>query len=310
MLAGTLLYVFSSIAYLLAPPFWPFLVVRVFHGIGLAFFSTAIYTLVANIIPENHRGQLFSYFYSSGNMAYALGPYFGMVLINRFNFVVLFLVCTGLSLCSLFITTKLGKRERVPLENQSPKVRTILSREALPPSIIAFMLNVIWGALCAFFPLYALRHGVSNPGIFFIFIAITLILSRIFGGKMLDVYDKKKVIIPCLTAIIISLALLTFSSTLSMFILVAVIFGSGWALLYPSLLMNAIENAGFARGPAMGTFTGLADLGVGIGPMIMGIILQWTSYPMMFFCLTLTGVINFFYFYYAIGKKEKKLVKL
>jgi MFS family permease len=86
-----------------------------------------------------------------------------------------------------------------------------------------------------------------------------------------------------------------------------VIFGTGWALLYPSLLIYAIENAGSAQGPAMGTFTALADLGTGIGPMIMGIILQWTSYPIIFSCLTLTGVINFLYFYYAIGKKGKNV---
>jgi MFS family permease len=252
-----------------------------------------------------HRGQLISYFYLSGNMSFALGPYFGMVLINRYNFVILFLVCTGLSLCSLLITTKLGKRKGIPLENQPPKIQTILSREALPPSIIAFMLNIIWGALTAFFPLYALRHGVSNPGIFFVFLAITLILGRTLGGKILDIYDRKKVIIPCLTAIIISLAILTFSTTLYMFILVAVVLGAGWALLYPSLLIYAIENADSDRGPAMATFTGLADLGVCIGPMIMGIIIQRTSYPIMFFCLTLIGVINFLYFYYAMGKKGK-----
>jgi len=309
MIAGTLLCVLSSIAYLLAPPFWPFLAVRIFHGIGLALFSTAIFTLVANITPEMHRGQLISYFYLSGNLAFALGPYFGMVLVNQFSFVVLFLVCTGLSICSLFITTKLGTRIVIPLENQPLKIQTILSREALPSSIIAFMLNIIWGSLCAFFPLHALRHGVSNPGIFFIFLAITLILGRMLGGKILDIYDRKKLLIPCLIGIIISLAILTFSTTLPMFILVAVVLGTGWALLYPSLLIYAIESAGSARGPAMATFTGLADLGAGIGPMIMGIILQWTNYPIMFFCLTLIGIIDFFYFYYAIGKRGRRLIK-
>jgi predicted MFS family arabinose efflux permease len=309
MIAGTLLYVFSSIAYLLAPPFWPLLVVRIFHGIGLAFFTTAIFTLVANITPAMHRGQLISYFFLSGSMAYVLAPYFGILLINRFNFVVLFSLCTGLSLCSLFITTKLGKRKGSPLENQSLKAQTILSREALPSSTVAFMLNIIWGSLCAFFPLHALRHGVSNPGIFFFFSAIALILGRTLGGKILDIYDRKKVVIPCLIAVTISMATLTFSTTLPMFILVAVIFGTGWALLYPSLLIYAIEDAGSARGPAMATFTALADLGLGMGPMIMGIILQWTNYPIMFFCLTLIGVINFLYFHYTIGKRGRRSIE-
>ena len=194
----------------------------------------------------------------------------------------------------------------MPVEDQPIRIQTILSREALPPSIIAFMLNVIWGALTAFFPLYALRHGVSNPGIFFLFLAITLILGRTLGGKILDIYERRRVIIPCLTAIIIALGILTFSTTLSMFILVAVVLGTGWALLYPSLMIYAIKNAGSDRGPAMGTFTGLADLGVCIGPMIMGIIIQRTSYPIMFFCLTLVGIINL-YFYSAVGREKKEV---
>ena len=306
MIPGTILYVFSSIAYLLAPPFWPLLIVRVIHGIGLALFSTSMFTLIANITPERHRGQLISYFYLSFNLAVALGPYFGMLIINQFNFVVLFLVCTGLSLCSLFITLKLGEREIIPSEPPSFKLETILNREALPPSVIALMLNIMWGTLAAFLPLYALKHGVSNPGIFFIFLAITLALGRILGGRILDIYDRKKVIILCLIAIFISMVTLTFSTTLPMFILVAVIYGMGLALLFPSLLIYAIEKAGSAQGPAMGTFTALADLGTGLGPMMMGIILQGTSYPIMFSCLALTGAINFLYFYYVIGKRKRK----
>lgn len=305
MIAGTLLYAFSCFAYLIAPPFWPLLAVRVFQGIGLAFFSTASFTLLANITPEAHRGRLISYFYLSNNMAFALGPYFGMLLINRFNFVVLFLVCGGLSLCSFYLTTKLSKREAISSKDQSLGAQPFLNREALPAAIIAFMLNIIWGTLCTFFPLYALRHGVSNPGIFFIFLALTLMLGRALGGKILDIYAREKVIKPCLAIIVMAMVILPFSSTLSMFILVAVLLGMGWAFLYPSLMIHAMENAGSAQGPAMATFTALGDLGAGLGPMIMGFILQRTSYPIMFVCLILTGIINFLYFYYAIEKKGK-----
>jgi MFS family permease len=307
MMAGAILFILSSIAYLWAPPFWPFLIVRILQGIGLAFFSTASFTLIANITPKIHRGQIISYYYLSINFAFAIAPYFGMLLINQFNFTVLFVVCTGLSLCSFFTTIKLDKKQGVPLENPSIQHQPFLTHEALPSAIMAFMLNVIWGTLSAFFPLYALRHGVSNPGIFFAFLALTLISGRALGGKILDIYDKEKVIMPCLITVIISIVLLTFSATLIMFILVAVILGAGWAFLYPSLLIYALDHSGSARGPAMGTFTALADLGAGIGPMIMGIVLQWTNYPIMFFCLTLTSIINFIYFYYVIRKGGKKV---
>ena len=302
MMAGAALYIISSIAYLIAPPFWPFLIVRVLQGIGLAFFSTASFTLIANIASETHRGRIISYYSLSFNFAFAIAPYFGMILINQFNFTVLFLACTVLSLCTLLTTIKLAKTQSHPAKSESVRKQPLLSREALPSATMAFMLNFIWGALGAFFPLYALTHGVTNPGIFFAIFAITLILGRALGGRILDTYERKKVIIPCLITTVISLSILTFSTTLFLFIMVAIILGAGWALLYPSLLIYAIEKSGSARGPAMGTFTALADLGTGIGPMIMGLILQWTSYPIMFLCLALTGVINFLFFYTLLKK--------
>jgi MFS family permease len=89
-----------------------------------------------------------------------------------------------------------------------------------------------------------------------------------------------------------------------MFILIAAMLGTGWAFLYPFLTIHVIENAGLERGPAMGTFTALADLGSGLGPMLMGLVLEKFSYPFMFGCLILTGILNLFYFYWAIAKKK------
>lgn len=312
MIVGTLFFASSSVAYLFAPPFWPLLAVRVFQGIGLAFFSTASFTLLANIIPEANRGQIISYFYVSINFAFALGPYFGMLLINRFdfpfNFEVLFLVCAGLSLCCLFITLKLKKIQGPPIADLSLQKQSFLSLDALPPAIIASIITITWGAMTAFFPLYALKKGVENPGLFFAAFAITLILVRGLGGKILDTYPREKVILPCLFNLIVSMPILAFSSTLPMFILVAIIWGIGSAFLFPSLLAYTIDLAGSNRGPAMGTFTALIDLGAGMGAVIMGVILQLTNYTVMFLCLALTGIINFVYFYFAVTKKSQKIL--
>jgi MFS family permease len=303
MIAGALIYAFSSIAYLIAKPFWPFLIVRIFQGIGLALFATASFTLVTRISPEARRGQSIGYFYLAINIAFALAPLFGVAIVNLFDFPILFLVCTGLSLCSLFITLKLERTKIDSLEVQSIRNQPFVSREALPSSIMSFMGSMIWGAVTAFFPLYALSHGVDNPGLFFAALAITLILARSLGGKILDIYAREKVILPCLLAQIIAMSILIFSTTLPMFILVAVIWGIGNAFFYPALVAYVIDLAGPSRGPAIGTYMALSDFGAGMGSVIMGIILQWTNYPIMFLCLAFTGVINLLYFYFAVRKK-------
>ena len=307
MIAGTLIYAFSSMAYLIAKPFWPFLVVRIFQGIGLAFFATASFTLVSRISPQAHRGQSLGYFYLAINIAFALAPSFGVALMNLLDFPILFIVCTGLSLGSLFITLKLEKRGIDPLEEESIQDQPLLSREALPSAIMAFMGSIIWGAVTAFFPLYALHHGVTNPGLFFAALAITLILARGLGGRILDLYNREKVLFPCLIVQIIAMTLLAFSTNLPMFILVAVIWGMGNAFFYPTLVAYTLDRAGSSRGPAIGTYMALSDFGSGMGAVIMGIILQLTNYPIMFFCLALTGVINLLYFYFAVRKKPHGL---
>jgi len=303
MIAGALLFGTTSVALLVAPPFWPFLIVRVFQGIGYAFFSTAAFTLIANISPEAHRGQSVSYFFLGYNIALALGPLLGMFLINQFNFTILFLVCLGLSLFALFATNKLGRRQVPPLEDSSIEDSFFFSRKALPPSIISFFFHFIWGGLTTFFPLYAINHGVDNPGFFFTTIAIMLILGRTFGGRMLDLYSRERVLLPCLITFIISMVILVFSKTLPLFIIVAVIWGIGHAFFYPSLVVYVLDRVGSSLGPAMGTFTAISDLGMCLGPVTMGIIIHLTSYPIMFLCLFLIAIINLSYFYFFVRRK-------
>lgn len=305
MLGGALLFILCSIAYILLPPFWPFLLIRVLQGFGFALFYTASTTFIANISPEAHRGQSLSYFFLAFNFAFALAPSFGMFLINRFNFTFLFLVCAALSLCSLFFSTRLKKRGENAPETPLTEDRSFLSRKALPPAIMAFFTHIIWGALTAFFPLYALEHGMSNPGLFFAAFAVMLILGRTFGGRILDLYSKEKVIMPCLLTYIMATVILAFSKTTPMFILVAVIWGAGNAFAFPAFVAYAIDLAGPSRGPALGTFTALSDLGVGLGAVIMGVVLRLTNFQTMFLCLAFTGILNFIYFYFFVMKKTK-----
>jgi MFS family permease len=178
-----------------------------------------------------------------------------------------------------------------------------LSRKALPPSVINSFTLFIWGALTAFFPIYAINRGVVNPGLFFTAIAIMLILVRALGANILDLYSKERIILPCLITCIISMVILSFSKTLPMFILVAAIWGIGQAFLGPTLVVYALDRAGSSPGPTMGTFTAISDLGISLGPMVMGIIIHMTSYPIMFLCLAFIGLINLNYFYFFVWKK-------
>jgi len=300
MVTGAVLFAVTSLAYLVAPPFWPLFMVRAFQGIGLALFHTASFTLVANISPKDHLGQSLSYFFLAPNISLALLPSLGMFLINRFSFTFLFLTCLGLSLCALGITLQFKRRPVTPSENPPGM---LLSRKAIPPSIVSLLNFMMWGAITAFFPLYALNCGVTNSGLFFTAVAIMFFLGRALGGKILDLYSKERIIPLFLIMSLVSMVILAFSKNLTMFIVVAVIWGIGNAFLTPAILAYIIDRAGSSKGPAIGMYMLLSDLGLGLGPVIMGLVIGLSSYPVMFLCLAFTGVINLIYFYLFVGKR-------
>jgi MFS family permease len=304
MIFGSSLYVLASIAYLFSPPFWPFFIVRVLHGIGFGFFHTASFTFIANAASKTHRGQSLGYFSLSMTFASALAPAIGMLLINRFSFTILFLVCLGLSFFSLLVANQLTGKQTAPLQASSIEDGFFLNPRAIPASVTNSISLFTWGALAAFFPLYAVDHGVSNPGLFFTTVAIMLFLGRFIGGRILDIYKRESVILPCLIAYIISMAILAFSETLPMFILVGVIWGIGNAFSMPSLVAYVLDRVSSSPGPAMGTFTAISDLGLSLGPVVMGIIIHVTGYQVMFLCLAFTGIINLIYFHFFVREKS------
>ena len=304
MIAGSLLSAVTSVGYLVSSPFWPFLIVRLLQGVGYGFFFTASNTLIANISPETRRGQSVSYFYLSLNIPFALAPALGMYLINEFSFTVLFWVSTGLYVLSMIFLVGLRKRHVTPSFDHPSLSGSFLQRDMLPPSIMAFFVSCIWGTVTTFFPLFALGYGVTNPGLVFSVLAIMLISTRMAGSRTLDLFRRDQIILPCLIVYAVAMILLVFSKTLPLFVVVAVLWGAGHALLYPALVAMAIDKAGSAKGLSLAIFTAVSDLGLGLGPVVMGVVLRWTSYPIMFLCVVLIGIINIFYFLAFVRGRE------
>jgi MFS family permease len=99
------------------------------------------------------------------------------------------------------------------------------------------------------------------------------------------------------------MAILAFSTTLPMFILVAVIWGIGFTFLSPSLVAYTLDRVGSSSGPAMGTFTAISDLGLTLGPVVMGVVIHSTNYRVMFLSLATMGIVNLICFFFLLRKK-------
>jgi predicted MFS family arabinose efflux permease len=305
MMFGALLFALTFLASTVFHTFWPFFAVRFIQGASFAFLDTAALACIVTVIPSAYRGQGIGYFLLAPNFALVLAPSLGMFLINQFGFTVLFLICTGLSLCAFFFSWKLkGKETCAPDKSDPVNNNLFLDVKIIAPAITNFLHNFVWGAMIAFFPLYAIKHGVKNPGLFFSASAIMMIAGRVLGGKITDTCSKEKIIVIFLFIAMVAMIILSFSKTITMFIFVGLLTGTGGAFFFPASMAYALDYSGSTGGTAIGTLRAVMDLGTALGPMVMGIIIPLTGYRAMFLCLALICFINLNYFQFYVRKKS------
>jgi MFS family permease len=304
MMFGALLFTLTFLALIVLRPFWPFFSVRFLQGVAIACVDTAAFALIIKAIPPAYRGQGIGYLLVAPSLSLVIAPSFSVSLINRYSFTLLFLLCAGLSLCSLFLSWKVkGEQTAAIGKDTLSQDNHFVEWKIVAPATTSFMQSFVWGALVTFVPLYAIQKGIINPGHFFTAIAIMLIAGRVLGGQIVDMCSKEKVILTFICTGMITMVILSFSVTLPMFILVGLLWGTGHALLVPASMTYSFEHAGSSGGAAVGTFRAFSDLGQALGPTVMGIIIPFTGYRMMFLCLALVCLINLTYFQFYVRKK-------
>ncbi|MBP1736029.1 MAG: transporter, partial [Deltaproteobacteria bacterium] len=215
MMLGAILFALSFLALIVFRPFWPLFIVRLVQGIASASLDTSAIAYVIRIIPLVNRARAINYFMLGPNLASAMAASSSVFVVNEYGFTVLLLACTGLSLCAFLLSWKLKGPETARPAVTSPVKNTLfIERKILTPAMVSFLLSFVLASIMAFFPLYAVQCGVTNPGHFFSVIAATLIIVRALGGKILDIYSKEKILPLFMFISMVAVVILSFSKTL------------------------------------------------------------------------------------------------
>jgi MFS family permease len=113
--------------------------------------------------------------------------------------------------------------------------------------------------------------------------AITILLTRPFSGRLGDRLGYKRVFVPCLVLITLGLALLAVGSTKAWMIASAVTFGLGFGTAYPvyvGYVMRGVDAD--RRGAAFGAILAAFDTGIGTGSTSMGWLIQHFGFAAAF----------------------------
>lgn len=298
MAATTLAYDWVSAVGLL-------LLLRLIHGFGWGAGSTASGTIASDVVPKSRLGEGMGYFGLAATLSMAVAPAVGLYVIDRYDFTTLFYLSTGLTLIALAISSVIRTANvRQPSQEAKPKgLAGIFEREAYRPSMVIFFVTITYGALVTFIALYAAQRGIANVGIFFTVYAVVLSVTRPVLGMVLDRKGYDVVVIPGLVLLAMGLVALGMAQNLTMFLVAAVLYGAGFGAVHPSMQAMTVRNVPLhRRGAANGTFFSAFDLGIGVGAVICGAVVEMVGYSYMYMLGVIPVGISLL-FYLLVGRK-------
>jgi MFS family permease len=274
LLLGALIFLISPFFYLSAHTITSLLLVRIFHGLGIAAFATAAIAMIADISPPHRRGEAFGVFGMAAALALSVSPAVSTWLLEAYSFREVFLLEAFMACIALL----LGALVRETHETIKNDVKESI-KGAILPSVMILLCTVTYGSIVAFLPFFA--RDIPRYGFFYTAYALSSILIRIPIGRVSDKVGRGTIIIPGMITLIVSLLLLSKSSSLLLLICSGFLYGVGFNSVYPvltALLVDRVPEEVRAR--SLSLFTASFDLGVAMGSFIFGLIPLIWIYPM------------------------------
>lgn len=293
---GALIYCVAPALYTQAETVPAMLALRFFHGFGIAAYTTAAGVIVADIAPESRRGEAMGYYGMSLNLAMTIGPALGVFLMTTLGYDHLFLICAVLALGSFLMSRLVDEPPRTAVAHQKRPGRQWVSRPALFPGFIAVCMTVTFGSVVSFLPLFAKTHELGNPGVYFSLYSVVVVSTRPFAGRWSDRFGRRSVIIPGMISLTMAMLVLAFSTSMTGMLVAAVLKGFGFGVVQPAIMALTVDRSpSHERGLALSTLMGAFDVGVGLSSIILGLVLGYTNFTVMFVCAgaaALTGAVT------------------
>ncbi len=312
LLIGLLLFVLTFFGYIYAASILALVIVRFIHGAFWGVSTVSSNTLAIDIIPSSRRAEGIGYFGMNMNLAMAIAPFIAMNIFDAFGFHTLIYCSAGMGTLAIIslLFIKTNKRE-ISSKRPSASFDRFILVKGIPIFFNQILVTIGWGMLVSYAVLYGKQINIPNAGMFFLFLAFGLILSRVISGRFVDRGHIHAVSIVALS--VISMSLLTFSLLHSVFAYCSSAFfiGIGFGTLLPAfqiIFVNMATND--RRGTANSTYLTGFDLGLGIGMLLGGFLSS--SHSMSFMFLMAAGLsfcAIFFYIFISRNVYKKNKIK-
>ena len=284
---GLLISFLCTLSYIVFSSIEGLIVTRVLHGLGFGLTTTFSAAIAADIIPSVRRGEGIGYFGLGSTVAMALTPAAGVWLIQSYGFSTMFLV-SALSTGVALLATKMCKANRETICEQTERVNISLMDKLFEkgtglPAILTVLFGISYGSINTYVVMLAKEANIADAGYFFMVGTLFVFMSRPIGGRVLDAKGAAWVILPGSVFLLSGLIVLVNTTSFTMLLEAAVLYGLGGGFLLPALLtwmLNMVKKE--RQSAASATFYNMLDIGTSAGAVLLGSIAEKTGFIYMY----------------------------
>lgn len=281
-----------------------FAIVRTIHGLPFGAVTVANSTAAIDVLPSSRRQEGVGFFGLSNNLAMAISPSVAIWIYDATkNFSLLFWISLGISLLGFLCvsTVKMKKREPVIEKRPISLDRFFLTKGWLLAVNIMFF-GLCWGIMSNYVAIYGkeLLNITDGTGLFFMILSGGLFAARILGAKA---FAKRDVAVRAAIGVILSLGGYVLFAAVEKnwaYYSAAALIGLGNGNMYPAFLNMFINIARKdQRGTANSSILTAWDVGMGLGIVGGGFLLEYISYSAAFWgaaVMQLVGTLTFYIF--------------
>ena len=277
MIIGTVVFALAPLWYIVSSSVPMLLVGRMFHGIGIAAFTTAYFALLADVTPPSRWGAALGLGGIAAPLATMVASPLGATMTGVRSYQTIFVTASAIALAGLSITLLVKEPRRQ--EESVPRngfasigvLQLVRMRGILAPSLASLTMGLSYGAIYSFLPLFARDRGLGNVGFFFASWSILLVLSSSLAGRLSDRVGRLPIILPMLAALALGLMGLNWTYSFGSLIAMAALQGTGFGGVRVGLDTTVLEAAPASmRGTALSLNYLCFDTGIATGSVLMG----------------------------------------
>ena len=327
-LAGCLLYFPSANNLVLL------MLSRCLHGVSFGIANTTVPSLVARSIPREVVGTGTGWFMLSNTISTALGPLIGLTLSNNGEYGMLFTLCCAFALAALLLACLLkpvmGRSQAdasgadateaaAPAPAAAPAApaapapapakgwRSLIDPSTLRLALFMFLQGLAYGCFNAFLNGYSFEIGLESVAPYLFAVnAVAMLATRPLAGKIMDLKGENTVMLPHLAFAAVGYILLAFASNGIMLVIAGIFIALGWGNCM-SLGMGIIARDTPPARTTVGvsTFFMLCDIGMGIGPFVLGFALTALGYSNLYILCGFITAIALACYWLFHGRKHR-----